>query len=89
MTQSSAAFHKAGLYSNSASFKWSSPSEIARAYGKSRVRGGATTWPNLAAVAVCGGMQKRNLTTRAGVQLQGPGGLTTVTPARLADWPRA
>ena len=27
---------------------------------ESRVRGGAATWPSLAAVAVCGGMQKRN-----------------------------
>ena len=33
---------------------------------ESRVRGGAATRPSLAAVAVCGGVQKRNLATRAG-----------------------
>ena len=31
---------------------------------ESRVRGGAASWPSLAAVAVCGGVQEYNLTAR-------------------------
>ena len=43
---------------------------------ESRVRGGAATRPSLAAVAVCGGLQKRNLATRAGRDARGLSGLT-------------
>ena len=51
-----------------------------RACGNSRVHGGAATWPSLAAVAVCGGVQKRNIATRVGCEacraLGALGGLT-------------
>ena len=33
---------------------------------ESRVRGGAASWPSLAAVAVCGGLQECNLAARVG-----------------------
>ena len=67
MTQSSAAFHKAGLYSNSASFKWSSPSEIGRAGSRAcaaaRARG--QVWRPWRCAAACK-IQKRNLATLVG-----------------------
>ena len=35
---------------------------------ESRVRGGAASWPSLAAVAVCGGVQECNLAARVGCE---------------------
>ena len=38
---------------------------------ESRVRGGAASWPSLAAVAVCGGLQECNLNLAARVRVRG------------------
>ena len=57
---------------------------------ESRVRGGAASWPNLAAVAVCGGVQECNLVARVGTGVGVVGAWAdTGLICQIAHWPRA
>ena len=64
---------------------------------ESRMRGGAASWPSLAAVAVCGGVQECNLAARVGSGVRAACAWAALTrdpgpPGRLphvACWPRA